>query len=328
MMNLHEDKNSFEGAIVAAADYFKIPEIFIEKDYWVTYALHQLFHSDVKEIIVFKGGTALSKCHKIIHRFSEDIDVVMVKDGTESGDKLKRMMKSITTVVDQSALTIVADDKLTNKNGNMRKIVYSFPKVGVKGKYGQVRENIMLEVSHLGSPDPRNTFPLCTLIAEYVKTTGQPELIAQFGLEDFIVVTLAIERTFCEKVISLVRFSYDENPMEALSQKVRHIYDLHQLLQLPKIKQFVNSKAFDTMLLQVGKDDDKAIPNDKDWLYNHPAAAVVFSDYVNVWNEVKKTYHTTFRELVTKPLPDEDSVLQTLQFLAERVGKVVWDVRG
>jgi hypothetical protein len=44
-MNLHLDKINFEGAIVAAADYFQIPEIFIEKDYWVTYALHQLFHS-------------------------------------------------------------------------------------------------------------------------------------------------------------------------------------------------------------------------------------------------------------------------------------------
>ena len=43
-MNLHLDKDNFEGAIVATANYFKIPEIFIEKDYWVTYALHQLFH--------------------------------------------------------------------------------------------------------------------------------------------------------------------------------------------------------------------------------------------------------------------------------------------
>lgn len=51
-MNLHLDKDNFEGAIVATAEYFQIPEIFIEKDYWVTYALHQLFHSNVKDLIV------------------------------------------------------------------------------------------------------------------------------------------------------------------------------------------------------------------------------------------------------------------------------------
>lgn len=78
-MNLHLDKNNFEGAIVAAADYFQIPEIFIEKDYWVTYALHQLFHSEVKDRIVFKGGTSLSKCYSIIKRFSEDIDWLLLK---------------------------------------------------------------------------------------------------------------------------------------------------------------------------------------------------------------------------------------------------------
>ena len=69
-MNLHLDKDNFEGAIVAAADYFKIPEIFIEKDYWVTYALYEQFRSETKDLIVFKGGTSLSKCYGVIKRFS------------------------------------------------------------------------------------------------------------------------------------------------------------------------------------------------------------------------------------------------------------------
>jgi hypothetical protein len=33
-MNLHLNKDNFEGAIAAAAAYLQIPEIFIEKDYW------------------------------------------------------------------------------------------------------------------------------------------------------------------------------------------------------------------------------------------------------------------------------------------------------
>ena len=92
-MNLHLDKNNFEGAVVAAADYFGIPEIFIEKDYWVTYALHQLFHSEIKDLIVFKGGTSLSKCYNVIQRFSEDIDIVVVKNDGDSGNALKERLK-------------------------------------------------------------------------------------------------------------------------------------------------------------------------------------------------------------------------------------------
>lgn len=327
-MNLHLDKDNFEGAIIAAAEYFLIPEIFIEKDYWVTYALSELFHSKAKEGVVFKGGTSLSKCYKIIERFSEDIDLVVIKKGTDTGNDLKRKLKEITSIVDESILKEVLNDSNTSKRGSLRKIVYSYPKIGMSGDYGQVREHITLEVSHLGNFKPNETKSICTLIADYIKTTPNFELITQFGLEDFEVKTLAVERTFCEKIISLVRFSYTENPLEDLSKKVRHTYDLHQLLQLEKIQDFAASQEFDRMLLQVGMDDDKAIPNDKNWLYEHPKDALIFNKTSIAWNQLKKVYTTSFKELVTGNLPDESKILETLLFLSDRIQKMEWSIKN
>jgi hypothetical protein len=328
-MNLHLDKDNFEGAIVATAEHFKIPEIFIEKDYWVTYALHQLFHSEVKDLIVFKGGTSLSKCYDVIKRFSEDIDMVIVKDDIDSGNTLRNRLKNVTTVIDKSILEVVPDDPNTNKKGSIRKIIYSYPKVGVKGEYGEVRENIALEVSHLGNTKPNVVKPIRTLIADYIKTIPNVELIARFGLEDFEVKTLSAERTFCEKIISLVRFSYTENPLEDLSNKIRHTYDLTLLMKLDAIKDFVGSSSFDTMLLQVAKDDDKAIPNDKNWLYRHPKEALIFSETAMVWNTLKKVYSgSKFNELLTgtaKP-PDENEVFETLVFLSKRIELIDWKI--
>ena len=328
-MNLHLDKDNFEGAIVATANYFKIPEIFIEKDYWVTYALHQLFHSEVKDLIVFKGGTSLSKCYSIIKRFSEDIDLVVIKNDVDTGSDLKRRLKDITTIIDRSILDIVADHPNTNKKGSIRKIVYSFPKVGLGGKYGEVKDDITLEVSHLGNFEPNVTKPIRTLIADYINSTPNIELITQFGLGDFEVKALAVERTFCEKIISLVRFSYTESPITDLSNKVRHTYDLTLLLRLDSIKDFVNSDSFGIMLLQVAKDDDKAIPNNKEWLYNHPREALIFSETVMVWNVLKKVYRgTKFNELLIgneKP-PHENDIFETLVFLSERIELISWEV--
>jgi len=328
-MNLHLDKDNFEGAIVATANYFEIPEIFIEKDYWVTYALHQLFHSEVKDLIVFKGGTSLSKCYSIIKRFSEDIDLVVIKNDVDTGSELRRRLKDITTIIDRSILDKVADHPNTNKKGSIRKIVYSFPKVGLGGKYGEVKDDITLEVSHLGNFEPNVTKPIRTLIADYINSTQNIELITQFGLGDFEVKALAVERTFCEKIISLVRFSYTESPITDLSNKVRHIYDLTLLLRLDSIKDFVNSDSFGIMLLQVAKDDDKAIPNDKEWLYNHPKEALIFSDTLMVWNVLKKVYTgTKFSELLIgneKP-PHENDIFETLVFLSERIELISWEV--
>ncbi|PKB15116.1 nucleotidyl transferase AbiEii/AbiGii toxin family protein [Flavobacterium sp. 5] len=328
-MNLHLDKDNFEGAIVATAEHFEIPEIFIEKDYWVTYALYQLFHSDVKDLIVFKGGTSLSKCYGVIKRFSEDIDIVVVKNNADSGNALRNRLKDITNVVDKSILEIVPNDPNTNKKGSIRKIIYSYPKVGVKGVYGEVRENIALEVSHLGNTEPNVVQPIRTMIADYIKTTSNIELITQFGLEDFEVQALSVERTFCEKIISMVRFSYTENPLEDLSNKVRHTYDLHLLMKLDTIKDFVNSISFDAMLLQVAKDDDKAIPNDKNWLYKHPKEALIFSETTNVWDTIKKTYTgSKFTELIIGEAlpPDEKDVFETLLFLSKRIEGIEWNV--
>jgi hypothetical protein len=55
--------------------------------------------------------------------------------------------------------------------------------------------------------------------------------------------------------MSLVRFSYDENSTDDLKKKIRHTYDLHQLLKQEEFLTFFHSKAFDEMLLKVANDD-------------------------------------------------------------------------
>ncbi len=62
---------------------------FVEKDYWVTYALFTIFNNEIGKETVFKGGTALSKCYNMIERFSEDIDLVVLRREGETDSKLK-----------------------------------------------------------------------------------------------------------------------------------------------------------------------------------------------------------------------------------------------
>ena len=77
-MLLHHSQNKLEEAIRATAQSLSLPVTYVEKDYWVTLALKVLAHSSIKEDIVFKGGTSLSKAYKLISRFSEDIDIAVL----------------------------------------------------------------------------------------------------------------------------------------------------------------------------------------------------------------------------------------------------------
>lgn len=63
-MNLHKNKTLFRQAVQITADQMKIAAIYVEKDYWVTYALYTIFNNEIGQDTVFKGGTALSKCYK------------------------------------------------------------------------------------------------------------------------------------------------------------------------------------------------------------------------------------------------------------------------
>ena len=105
-----------------------IPEIYIEKDYWVTFALSRIFHSEMAKEIVFKGGTALSKCHKLIERFSEDIDVVILRNEGEKDNQMKKKIRAAGKIV-ESVMPEIDIPGLTNKMGNIRKTVHQYEKL-------------------------------------------------------------------------------------------------------------------------------------------------------------------------------------------------------
>ena len=56
---------------------------YVEKDFWVCLVLDALYNRlpDGHPRLLFKGGTSLSKAFDLIRRFSEDIDVVVHRDG-------------------------------------------------------------------------------------------------------------------------------------------------------------------------------------------------------------------------------------------------------
>lgn len=323
-MRLHENKELFRDAITFTAQHRGLPEIYIEKDYWVTFALRRIFEGPSAEYTVFKGGTALSKCFTYINRFSEDIDLVVVRDVGMSANRLKDRLKQISNVVSELIPEVEAPG-ITNKKGMIRKTVHSYSKV-FDGNFGQVRDTIILETSWLGSSEPASKGEVASFIYEMMISRGQADLAAEYGLLPFDVSVLAAERTLCEKIMSLVRFSYTENPARDLRSKIRHVYDLHQMLAQDDLSGFFNSPDFEQMLNQVAQDDQQSFRNNNDWLYIHPSQALVFSDLDRIWPDLVVAYNGAFRTLVFGPLPPDDLVKQSMKRISDRVAQVAWQI--
>ena len=108
---LHDNKEEFINAVLFSADQNRLAPAVVEKDYYVTLILKGL--KERLPFIVFKGGTSLSKCHKVINRFSEDIDVTI--DTKLSQGQMGRVKDAIKAVAKDLGITIPNIDETRSR---------------------------------------------------------------------------------------------------------------------------------------------------------------------------------------------------------------------
>jgi hypothetical protein len=324
-MNLHLDKNEFIKAVDFTANSMGISAIYVEKDYWLTYALFTVFNNEIGKDTIFKGGTSLSKCYNMIDRFSEDIDLVVLRREGETDTKLKAKLKAISKVV-ETYMPEVDVIGITHKMGMNRKTAHSYNK-SFEGTYGQVRDVIILESTWLGYYEPYTTKSIVSFVGKMMIDNQQSEIAKEYGLLPFELLVLEPIRTICEKIMSLVRFSYGENPIDDLKKKIRHTYDLHQLLKQNEFLDFLKSKNFDDMILKVANDDVISFRNNNKWLNFHPNEALIFRDLESVWSELKSIYIGDFKNLVYGEFPKQEEILETLKMIQQRLKTISWSIK-
>lgn len=126
--------------------------------------------------------------------------------------------------------------------------------------------------------------------------------------------------------MSLVRFSYSEDYLADLKSKIRHTYDLHKMLQLDEISNFLSSDQFEKMLNKVGNDDMVSFKNNNQWLKHHPKDSKFFKDLDQIWDELDKTYDRDFRNLVYGDFPDSTVIKASLNRIKRTLDNIDWDI--
>lgn len=247
---------------------------------------------------------------------------MLIDEAGRTGSERKRMLKAVTGKVAE-IMEEVHEEGITQKKGMNRKTAHEYRKV-ITGELGQVRDKVIVEATWLGHYEPYTTASIHSFLYDVMMATGQEAVIEQYQLQPFIVRVLSVERTLCEKIMSLIRFSYDVNPIQALRMKIRHTYDLHKLLGSREVLQFFESPDFDAMLNRVGVDDVESYRNANGWLFRHPKEAIVFSQVDKVWPQLQETYAIDFKRLVYGQLPDSELVHATLQQISDRLQSIVW----
>lgn len=208
--------------------HFNLPSVaLVEKDVHVLRAIRALLAVDAAPFtLVFGGGTALARAHKLVQRMSEDVDfkIVPTPAAPVSRSGLHRQRSAlrdrVTTALQAAGFAFDPKDAVRSRDESSYTIFQLPYTAGGAGE--GLRPTIQIELKHATLRLPRVTLPVSSFIAEALNRA--PEVPA--------IACMNVTETAAEKLVSLTRrtamdlagLSRDFDP--AL---VRHIYDLHVL---------------------------------------------------------------------------------------------------
>lgn len=221
MAYLHSDREQFRDAIDLAYHQTGVMVQAIEKDYYVTMLLRLL--AQKMPYIVFKGGTSLSKCHKVICRFSEDIDITI--DTLLSQGQKKRIKQAIVDSAEELGMTIENLDE-TRSRRDYNRYVIAYDSV-IPMASDALKAAVLLETSHTAVSFPTVLLPVHSYIGDMMKQEA-PDAIEEYNLNPFEMKVQGIDRTLADKVFAVCDYYLQGK----VAKHSRHLYDIYKLLPL------------------------------------------------------------------------------------------------
>ena len=238
-MNLDNEKELFEQIIIGASRKLNIDVAIIEKDYYVTKILKMLVEAEPN--IIFKGGTSLSKCYKLIDRFSEDIDLNYDNQGKNiTARKRKEISKLIKEVGDKMGVELTNPDDLRSGR-DFNRYIFDYHADYV---VGAVKTSLIVEMAMMTNSFPTEVVNADSYIYQFLFGEGMEDIIEEYNIEPFAVSVQTKERTFVDKIFAICDY-YMSNKV---TEHSRHLYDLYKLY--PYIK---NDEKLAQLVVEVRK---------------------------------------------------------------------------
>lgn len=220
---------------------------YVEKDFWVCVVLDALFNGRATDQprLLFKGGTSLSKGFGLIRRFSEDIDMVVSREGLGFGQERdptrtvglsnrerRALFEDLRSTCSEYICGDLADDlgSILGKHvrvvedvddKDQQTLLIEYPSLFSASETDYVQPRVKLEFGARSALEPSVVVSVAAYIEEDI-----PDLIS--GVDG--IQMIVPERTFLEKLLILhgVYCGYrDEHRLPADRHRIsRHYYDL------------------------------------------------------------------------------------------------------
>jgi hypothetical protein len=297
--------------------YFRLPGVgLVEKDLHVVRAITALTAIDAAPFtLIFGGGTALARAHRLVRRMSEDVDfkIVPAPAAPVSRSILRQSLGALRDRVTEALQAAgfafnPADTAHTRSRNENRNTIWQLPYDNASGTGEGLRPTIQIEMTYAQLRRAPVTLPVSSFVAE---AHGRPPEMAR-------IACVSVTETAAEKLVALTRRTAME--LAGLSRDpdptlVRHIYDLHMM------RDHLDPAVVATLARDIAAADAQEFRN------QYPAYAADIAGETGKALEALNTdpvhrdrYNRFVAAMVYGERPEFDAALATVVELAEAAG--------
>lgn len=297
-----------------------------EKDFWVCWMLSRLFPADeTAPLMIFKGGTSLSKAYHLIRRFSEDIDLSLDRHAlgfredrdpeNATGNKAKRLLVELADACVEHVSSVLLPRIRTDVSAALgdstdwsivvdpedpQTILFTYPPSLKNPPGAYVAPAVRLEFGARSDLWPCTTLPVRPYVAE--------EFPDVFDAPTCQVPVLEAKRTFWEKA-TLLHAEYHRAPPRVRGDRLsRHYYDMAMLSDSDTYQEALADMH---LLEAVAKHKRRFFPSAWARYEEARAGTLRLSPHATLTTLLERDY-TKMREMIFDEPPSFDWILERI----------------
>ena len=243
-----------------------LPQLAVEKDWWVTMVMKALTKTRHFNLMSFKGGTSLSKGWNLINRFSEDIDIALRREeefsiSSASGNQLAKVRRTARHYIVRELpyeladalrtmgitdFTIEPETARTDANGKTIELqatthpstILVHYKSILSEKSDYIEPRVKIEISCLSMDEPVEDKSFRSFMAKVL--ADEEDITVCFP-------TVVPTRTFLEKIFLLHEEFQKEKPRS--KRMSRHLYDIEKVMDTDFGRSIADAKLYNSIVV-------------------------------------------------------------------------------
>ena len=268
----------------------------LEKDYYVCLVLKDLSKKQEQLQAYFKGGTAIYKILDHMNRFSEDIDLTVKINESESNSSNRTRLKKSALGYKIKGLELASTETIDKKGS-----VTSFYKYVSLFNMNELfkSEKIQIESTSFTVSEPVSTYTIEPLIYKYALDNEKKILKEKYNISEFNIEIIKLEIIFVDKIFA-AEFYYERNMYDDVS---KHLYDISIMIKNSDIKNMLKDKEELNKLINYKRKEETlrvgGISGEKE-IKNFDYMKLDFDNkLINAFNKMQKIYVLDDESIIT-----------------------------